>query len=55
MDENKRGGNCKHAPGVECFVEVKPCGKCGWNPKVSARRLVKIKEKRADALRNGKG
>ena len=30
--------------GVVCTLTVKPCYKCGWNPKVSKDRICKIKE-----------
>jgi hypothetical protein len=42
--ERDAAGNiiCPHNWEVRC--QVAKCEKCGWNPEVAARRLLKLKE-----------
>ena len=54
MSEKKNACDCRFAEGVMCNDVPPVCSKCGWNPKVSRRRLRKIKEGR-NAVHHGKG
>lgn len=36
---------CKENLEVACEATNRKCGVCGWNPKVSEKRLEKIREK----------
>ena len=43
--------HCQYNDGCAC--ERKECYKCGWNPKVSDRRLTKIRQLRQEAMARG--
>ena len=36
-----------------CACERKECYKCGWNPKVSDKRMAKIRQQRQEVLARG--
>ncbi len=36
---------CDHAANVNCPETGRRCDKCGWNPAVTAKRKVAIREK----------
>ena len=38
----ERNGPCRFNKEVECDL-MKPCGKCGWNPKIEEMRKEKIR------------
>lgn len=42
-------GSCANNKAITCLEAGELCNRCGWNPKVGAKRLEKIRE----GLRNG--
>ena len=45
----ENNNDCYFNSGVECNEHK--CGVCGWNPKVSERRIKDIKQSRQNKLR----
>lgn len=46
MSAYKEFTDCKYRKNINCPEECRRCDKCGWNPKVAARRLEKIRKER---------
>jgi hypothetical protein len=36
-----------------CGCEKKTCSTCGWNPKVSDKRMAKVRQQRQEVLARG--
>lgn len=46
MNQYEKFTPCKNNENVHCPYEERRCDKCGWNPKVAAARLDKIRKKK---------